>query len=113
MNSSQAYNAITAATFTLLDRVMGAGYFEQGAQNADLQIAANLSAITDAQTAPTRFRHQNAARVAQKMNHKELRAALTRSNNQPDPIGEFTDQDIHRVVLAVNTIASSTNKGNK
>ena len=110
MDTSQAYNTISAATYKLLQRVTCEAYHDPTDANADLQIAAKLSAIANEQTAPVRYRHQNAARLARKLvddrhNNKELLAALTRKNNMPEPVGEFTDQDTNRLALALNTLA--------
>jgi hypothetical protein len=110
MNTNQAYNMITAATDTLLQRVTCGAYHDPTAPNADLQIAARLSAIANEQTAPVRYRHQNAAKLARKLIHdryqkKELMAVLTRRNNMPDPVGEFTEHAAARVLLAVESLA--------
>ena len=110
MNTNQAYNTITAATYTLLQRVTCEAYSDPSAPNADLQIAAKLSAIANEQTAPARYRHQNAARLASKLIHdryhkKELLSVLTRRNNMLDPVGEFTEHDTADVVLAVESLA--------
>jgi hypothetical protein len=105
MNASTAYDTITAAKFTLLVRVMDGSYHDPAAPNADLQMAARLSAITDAQTAPLRRARCKAGRLAQDIGIPHLRSVLSRRNGDTDPVGEFTGQEVQRVVLAINTIA--------
>jgi hypothetical protein len=105
MNASIAHDTIQSAVHTLLDRVMGASYYDPAAPNVDLQMSARLSAIADAQTMPTKRSRFNAGQLAKQIKVEDLRLVLSRRNGGPDPVGEFSEEQVEEVIAATNTIA--------
>jgi len=106
MNSSEAYNTIEKTTYAILERVMGGSYWQAGATNSDIQMAAKLSAITDAITATDRSDREKAPRIAMDIDKADLRDVLSRKDGRDAPIGEFTEDEISRVFLAVSTVSA-------
>tara|TARA_R100001082_G_scaffold85570_1_gene52160 strand:- start:226 stop:555 length:330 start_codon:yes stop_codon:yes gene_type:complete len=106
MDPSKAYDTLISATYTIIGRVIGAGYYDPSAPNVDLQMAARLSAITDAQTKPVKRSRANAGQLAKQIKAEDLRLVLSRRNGGPNPVGEFSEEQAKQVITAINTIAN-------